>query len=196
VDRWKGFTAVLRTFPAHLRTELAMAVLLPCTFLSAQFATPDAGLHHRTKHSHVLAGAPDHEPGCRLAYVCAVHAATDALAHIHGLGRASIGAGGAHHRTEHGVPRGCSERLIENVNVGVKFDHFVDGHGLACFSRLGRAVRSTPTRQQRSDKALARSVAGLSPARAREVSSQRDLGILAHWPWWQIDPGSYGSKVP
>src|SRR5436190_24180307 len=88
--------AVFGALPAHLRAQLAMLVVVLLAFRGAQVADPRAQLQRLAQDLLVRSGAPESKPGRRLANVAAVEASTNALAHVHVLGRAGVGAGKAH----------------------------------------------------------------------------------------------------
>lgn len=115
-----------------------MAVPMARAFFGTQVAGPDAGFQLGAQHRDVPSRAADREPGGRRADVGAVQAGPDALAHVHVLGRAGIGAGRAHEIAEHGVARRRRQRLVEIPgDVRMQGDHLMDGHHLTRFRACG-----------------------------------------------------------
>ena len=72
-----------------------------------------------------------------VANVGAVEAHPDALAHVHLLAQAGVGAAEAHLGAIHGVVDGIAERLVDvTLHVGVKGDHLADGHSCMLLENL------------------------------------------------------------
>ena len=98
---------------------MLMVVLLALG--SAGVADASAELEHFAQNGFVGSGPAEAKAGGRFADVCAVETDADALAHVHLLGRAGVGAAQAHLRAIHEVVDGIAERLVHvAVNVRVK----------------------------------------------------------------------------
>jgi len=90
-----------------------MLVIVPLAFGGTGVANPGAQLERLAKDLLVRACSPDRKLAGRVANVSAVEAGADALAHVHGLGCASVGATEAHARAIHKVVRRIPERLVD-----------------------------------------------------------------------------------
>ena len=91
--------AIVRAFATHRRAKLAVFVIVLFALGCADLTSADACLELRAEHIDVRARAPNSYVGSRAANIGAVRAGADALAHIHFLGRAGVGAGGTEQRT-------------------------------------------------------------------------------------------------
>jgi hypothetical protein len=128
-DRLVRLPAILCAFPAHLRAQLAMLMIVARALSCASVADARTQLQHLADDLLVLTRPPKRNSACRLANVGAIQAHTDALLHVHCLGGAGVGAAQAHLRTIHKVVDGIPERLIDvTLHIGVKGDHLADGH--------------------------------------------------------------------
>ena len=127
--RLRRLAAILGAFAAHDRAQLAMLMLVLLALGRAFLAHPGAQLEHLGQQLRVRSGAPQPEICRDVAHVGAVEAHADALAHVHVLGGAGVGAAQAHLRAIHGVMDGIAERLVDvALHLRVKADHFADGH--------------------------------------------------------------------
>ena len=118
----RRLAAILGAFAAHVRAQLAMLVVVLLAFGRAFVAHPRAQLEHLAQHLLVRSG-----PAQRRDLPVASHTSAqsrhdaDALAHVHVLGGAGVGAAQAHLRAIHGVMDGIAERLVDvALHVRVK----------------------------------------------------------------------------
>lgn len=108
-----------------------MLFVVPLAFCRAGVADPRAELEYLAKHLLVGSGSPDGQLASRFAHVGAVETGADALPHVHLLSRAGVGAAQTHARAIHEVVRRIPKRLVDvSLDVGVKRNHFADGHGI------------------------------------------------------------------
>src|SRR6185369_17383592 len=129
-DRDRRVAAIFRALPAHLGAQFAMLVVVALALRGAGVACPGAELERLAQDLIVRPGVPEAEVRSGIANVGTVEAGTDALAHVHVLGRAGIGAAQAHFRAIHRMVDGIAERLVDVAgNAWVKADHLADGHG-------------------------------------------------------------------
>ena len=106
-----------------------MLVVVPLTFDGAGVTDAGAQLQRLAEHLLVRPRPPRRELAGRLAYVRAIEAGPDALAHVHLLGCAGVGAAKTHARAVHQMVRGIGQRLVDvTLNVGVQADHLANGH--------------------------------------------------------------------
>jgi hypothetical protein len=114
-----------------------MLVIVPLAFGRALVAYPRAQLEHFAKHLFVGTGAPHRELSRGLADIGAIEAGADALAQVHFLRRAGVGAAQAHALAVQQMVGGIAERLVDVPgNVRVKRDHFADGHWILLLARV------------------------------------------------------------
>lgn len=118
-------------FAAHPRTALAMCMSMKFAFFGAAFAGLDAGRQQCPDQLAVATGAAAPDPIGGSADVGAVVAQADALAHVHRLGDAGIGAAVADRRADHRLPDGEAERLIVGPRSDMRMlgNHLLDRQG-------------------------------------------------------------------
>ena len=105
-----------------------MLVVVLLAFRRAGIANPGAKLESFLQHLLVRARPPHGELADGVANVGAVQAGANALAHVHLLGGAGVGAAGAHARAIHQVVGGIGQRLVHMAaDVRVKRDHLANG---------------------------------------------------------------------
>jgi 8-hydroxy-5-deazaflavin:NADPH oxidoreductase len=98
-------------------------------FRGANLARPDARFHLDAQHFDVLSGATDHEARSGCAHIGAVEANADALAHVHPLREAGIGARCAKERAQHSVARRLYEVFVHGAaDIRVKRNHLLKRH--------------------------------------------------------------------
>jgi len=108
-----------------------MLEIVPLALGSAGIADSRAQLERFAQDLFVGTGPAHGELSSGFADVGAVEARADALAHVHRLGRAGIGAAETHSRAIHEVVGSVPERLVDVPgDVWVKADHLADGHGI------------------------------------------------------------------
>jgi hypothetical protein len=111
-----------------------MLIVMPLAFGSAFVAYATTQLEHLAKHLFVGARSSNCELSRRFAHVRAVEARADALAHVHLLCSAGIGAAKTHPRAIHEVMRGIPKRLVDvALHVRVEADHLANGHAFLLF---------------------------------------------------------------
>jgi hypothetical protein len=114
-----------------------MLVIVPLAFGRALVAYPRAQLERLAKNLLVGTSAPHRELSRGLADIGAIEAGADALAQVHFLRRAGVGAAQAHARAVQQMVGGIAERLVDVPgNVRVKRDHFADGHWILLLARV------------------------------------------------------------
>ena len=108
-----------------------MVMIVLFTLGSARVADSCTEFEHFAQYLIICSSAANCELSGRFANIGAVSARTDALAHVHVLGSAGVGAAEAHACTVHEVMSGIAERLVHMPgNLRMKCDHLANGHGV------------------------------------------------------------------
>ena len=122
-------SAIHGAFAAHIAHSLQCS--WSCFSHSAAHSSHTRAHSSSISRQHLIVRSRPPQPqiGRRVANVGAVEAHPDALAHVHVLGRAGVGAAQAHLRAIHRVMDGIAERLVDVPgDLGVKADHLANGH--------------------------------------------------------------------
>ena len=106
-----------------------MLMVVAFALRGAGVACPGTQLERLAQHLIVRSGAPEAEVRRSIANVGTIETSADALAHIHLLGGAGIGAAKTHPCTVQEVVGGIGQRLVDVAGgVRVKADHLANGH--------------------------------------------------------------------